>query len=73
MNKVEKFLHEVNALQEEYGLYIISDQEHELFVSIDRSDNQSTVVCLTGDYTIKEYNKNKGLIVTDLLVRISDD
>ena len=73
MNKVEKFLHEVNALQEEYGLYIISDQEQELLISLDRTDNQSAVVCLTGDVTIKDYNKDKGLIIPELLMRISDD
>ena len=73
MNIVEKFLHEVNALQEEYGLYIVSDQEQELLVSTERNDNQSTVVCLTGDHTIKEYNKEKGLLITEILLRLGNE
>jgi len=73
MNVVEKFLHEVNALQEEYGLFIVANTEEELLVSLERNDNQSAVVCLTGDYTIKELNKDKAIVINELLLRLDDE
>lgn len=73
MNKLEKFMHEVNALQEEYGLYIVSEEERELLISLERNDNQSQVVCLTGDWTIKDLDKDKAVVIRELLMKVEDN
>ena len=73
MNKLEKFMHEVNALQEEYGLYIVSEEERELLISLERKDNQSQVVCLTGDWTIKDLDKDKAVVIRELLMKVEDN
>lgn len=70
---VEKFLHEINALQEEYGLYIIAQEEQELLVSLGRDETPNNVVCYTGDVSIGGEYQDNAIFVDENIKRISND
>jgi len=73
VSRVEKFLTEVNALQEEYGLYIIAQEEQELLISLGRDETPNNVVCYTGDSTLGGDYQDNAVFVEENLRRMSDD
>ncbi len=73
INKVKQFLTEVNALQEEYGLFIIAQEEHELLVSLGRDETPNNVVCYTGDVTIGGDYQDNIIFIEENLRRLNDD
>ena len=73
INKVKQFLTEVNALQEEYGLFIIAQEKHELLVSLGRDETPNNVVCYTGDVTIGGDYQDNIIFIEENLRRLNDD
>jgi hypothetical protein len=73
ISKVKQFLTEVNALQEEYGLYIIAQEEMELLVSLGRDETPNNVVCYTGDTTLGGSYKENAIFIEDNIERMSND
>lgn len=73
ISKVKQFLSEVNALQEEYGLFIIAQEEQELLVSLGRDETPNNVVCYTGDISLGGDYKENAIFVEDNIERMSND
>ena len=65
MSKIKQFLTELNALQEEFGLYVVSDTEEELLISLERNNNPNNIVCYVGDHTINGFDDIKASFINE--------
>ena len=72
-SKVEQFLQDIDALQEEYGMYLISQEEQELLVSLSRYEAPSEILCYTGDSTVGPEYENNRVFVPENLERVDND
>ena len=70
--KIEKFLHELNALQQEYGLFIVTESEEEILVSLERNANTQNIVCYTADHTINDLDDERAEFDAYVLGRMID-
>lgn len=62
MKKINQFLTELNGLQEEFGLYVVSETEEELLISLERNNNRNNIVCYLGNHTINKFDSNRSEI-----------
>ena len=58
MDKIAQFLIALNEIQEEYGMYIVTEYEEEMLISLDRTPNNHMIVCMTGESSINELNED---------------
>ena len=73
MSKIKQFLTELNALQEEFGLYVVSDTEEELLVSLERNNNPVNIVCYVGDHTISGFDDIHSIIDPENAKKVFDN
>ncbi len=72
-DKVKQFMTELNAIQEEYGLYIVSEAEEELLISLERNDNPTNIVCYVGSHSVSDFDDDRSIIDVVNIEKVQDN
>ena len=59
MNKVEEFMAELAEIQQKYELYIVTETEEPILVSLEPNANNHNIVCYTNNVVIDVLDPEK--------------